>query len=102
MNLGIIMLADMMERITYQLREVAHELPHEGWQPIETAPKNGTFIDLWDDKYMYRITDARWAYHYWENGKPIGEKSWGPSDRDGPFCGKPTHWMPLPKKPEER
>lgn len=70
------------------------------WQPIETAPKDGTTIDLWDSYYGHRVTNARRAYHYWENGKPIREKSWGRNDTDGPFVGNPTHWMPLPKPPE--
>jgi len=70
------------------------------WQPIETAPKDGTVIDLWDGHYKHRVVNARWANHYWMNGVPIREKSWGSNDRDGPFCDKPTHWMPLPKPPE--
>jgi len=102
MNLGVIMLVEIMERTLYQLREVAHALPDEvQWRPIETAPKDGTVIDLWDWKYMHRVTDACWRHHYWENGKPLGEKSWGAGDRDGPFVMEPTHWMPLPKRPED-
>jgi hypothetical protein len=71
------------------------------WQPIETAPKDGTTIDLWDGHYKHRVVNAQWKHHYWMNGVPIREKSWGSNDRDGPFCDKPTHWMPLPKSPEE-
>lgn len=71
----------------------------DSWQPIETAPKDGTVIDLWDGHYGVRVTNARWDHHYWLNGVPQGEKSWGRDDRDGPFCAKPTHWMPLPTPP---
>lgn len=103
MNLGLIIIADMMEmmeRLTYHLRDVAAQLPDDAqWKPIETAPKDGTIIDLWDDMYKCRVTGARWAHHRCENGKPIGEKSWGRNSIDGPFVGIPTHWMPLPKPP---
>lgn len=69
------------------------------WQPIETAPKDGSVIYLWDAHYRCRVTGAKWDFHYWMNGVSQGEKSWGAGDRDGPFCGKPTHWMPIPSPP---
>ena len=76
----------------------------QAWQPIETAPKDGTVIDLWDADWKRRIVGASWACHYWMNGKPQREPSWGPDDRDGPFCSRPTHWMthwmPLPPAPQ--
>lgn len=71
----------------------------EGWRPIETAPKDGTTIDLWDDDWKIRICNARWAFHYWLEGRPQGDKAWGPDHRDGPFCSHLTHWMPLPAAP---
>jgi hypothetical protein len=70
------------------------------WQPIETAPKDGTVIDLWDAYCKCRVVNASWAHHYFLNSKPQNEKSWGRDDRDGPFCAKPTHWMPLPEAPK--
>ena len=72
------------------------------WQPIETAPLDGTYIDLWDGYMNCRVTDAAWTYHYYRNGKPEGPKSWGIDSRDWAFCEKPTHWMPIPKPPEEK
>ena len=63
------------------------------WQPIETAPKDGTFIEAyaaftgliavawWSPATSY--SDARWRWNIaeeLENMKP-----------------RPTHWRPLPR-----
>lgn len=72
------------------------------WQPIETAPKDGTFVDLWAGGR--RWTDCRFG--------PVDYKlvpGWG---RDGGnahehgYSGKtvdevkdPTHWMQIPAPP---
>lgn len=59
------------------------------WQPIETAPKDGTAILVWTGR---RCTCANWSnrqFKRWNNG-------WD-HDRNG-FID-PTHWMPLPEPP---
>ena len=54
------------------------------WQPIETAPKNGSYILLATPKG--RIADGFWSPVY-------GVWSW-------PYVMiEPTHWMPLPELP---
>ena len=56
-----------------------------GWQPIETAPKDGSRVMLW--------IDGGSEFGFW-NGR-----SWD----DGDFVndlGAATHWMPLPPPPE--
>jgi hypothetical protein len=65
------------------------------WQPIETAPKDGTLIDLWDDDACRRLPDCkwhdgRWRQRYAENGTffIIYE---GEDDL--------SHWMPRPGSP---
>jgi hypothetical protein len=72
----------------------------EGWRPIETAPKDGTKVDLWrlSDKWQAvaegrRITDAwfadgRWRHEDYDYGH---ERS---------VSGHITHWMPLPEGPK--
>jgi hypothetical protein len=59
------------------------------WQPISTAPRDGTLVDLWGAEYGDRIPDAYWHTH--ENCW------WAPSmyyDLAGPIYGNVTHWMP--------
>lgn len=73
------------------------------WQPIETAPKDGTEI------LLCRATDA--------DGDPITDEAWGifvqvaawwGSEEWIVYCSmiceprlhfEPTHWMPLPQNP---
>jgi hypothetical protein len=77
------------------------------WQPIETAPKDGTTILLWlrerqnsggrrtaypviDDLRVghWVITDGYGRWRYLTNGYAYGQ--------DNTF----THWMPLPEPPK--
>lgn len=63
------------------------------WQPIETAPKDGTKILLGcpaSRGYSGVVEKCYW--HKWDNGKG---KWW-----DWVTPDKPTHWMPLPTPPE--
>lgn len=76
--------------------EAANVLDRE-WQPIETAPKDGTEIDLWTaDGSWGRIPDCKWR----GKGEDAcwytrGDRGWDPV---GGFVL--THWMPLPAPPE--
>lgn len=56
-----------------------------GWQPIESAPKDGTEIDLWANK---RQTNCLFTQGKWYNS------------RSYQVCN-PTHWMHLPEPPKE-
>jgi hypothetical protein len=80
------------------------------WQPIETAPKDGTVIDLWaqsmelisrdgDDlrpSVAFRVPDAIWFDGYWTDadGNPHPHL-------EGFTNITFTHWMPLPSPPPE-
>lgn len=90
-----------------------------GWQPIETAPKDGTpilifqpsgqrnsympidalkegeFTYRWDDPRLLWFDDARWAIGYW---RPYPNGGWG--NRNSATV-TPSHWMPLPTPPEQ-
>jgi hypothetical protein len=67
-----------------------------GWQPIETAPKDGTEFDVWNAYSEERIANVRWDgkhfVHWW-----IG----GFDSMDYCRIERPTHWMPLPAPPKE-
>jgi hypothetical protein len=57
------------------------------WQPIETAPKDGTEI-----------------FACWSASKTVSVVSWfgdawADANRDEVYVSPPTHWMPLPPPP---
>lgn len=66
------------------------------WQPIETAPKDGTHVDLWacsggDPRFGDRYTDAAFIRGKWRYSS--GADGWLE------VSYMPTHWMPLPNPP---
>lgn len=70
------------------------------WQPIETAPKDGT------DILVTVGTGGRCHVVAWldEHGEPSAEYGWWRVDdnKHGPYSlrgASPTHWMPLPDPP---
>lgn len=71
------------------------------WQPISTAPKDGTpFLILgMNDGEFWEVPEVA----YWESDMPYegtpGFVEYGNAS-DGTYWN-PTHWMPLPPKPEE-
>ncbi len=58
------------------------------WQPIETAPKDGTAILVWDGVSVRVVTYMHDDEH--------GEAVWFP---DGMPFVRASHWMPLPAPP---
>lgn len=69
----------------------------ENWQPIETAPKDGTRFLAYQAPFGISIVhrhdaggEARNPRHHYE--------CWALDDRYGHPC-KPTHWQPLPEPP---
>ena len=64
------------------------------WQPIETAPKDGTLIlGAW--QCLNKTWDMN-AMFYSEEG---GDGWW--VEYHGDYQHDPTHWMPLPEPPKE-
>lgn len=57
------------------------------WQPIETAPRDGTRVLVWDGKHGGHYVARYDEDDLWEWGNDL--------------CGslEPTHWMPLPPEP---
>lgn len=77
------------------------------WQPIETAPKDGTTVQVHSSRWLEPCSASFSSREYFEKeyGDPEHmEEGWYPS------CGflfdlpeitiKPTHWMPLPAAPD--
>ncbi|WP_148716450.1 DUF551 domain-containing protein [Chitinolyticbacter meiyuanensis] len=86
--------------------EAARLVP-EGWRPIETAPKDGTVVDVWHEEF------GRYAGYYWglpyhscgEMGR-LCDSDWHDlepgwvDEFNEPVSGEGfTHWMPLPTAP---
>lgn len=78
------------------------------WQPIATAPKDGTLIDLWLPKSRQRTTRCYWGRPQHTCGENEGYCDSCP-DHDGWVDGEdftlgytseePSHWMPMPAAP---
>lgn len=78
-----------------------------GWQPIETAPKDGTEIGVW---LVFTPTQEDWRTGLggferfdvasWDAGcsNPGWEREQGWQTH---WVGEPTHWMPLPEPPSK-
>ena len=87
-------------------RELAHPqcgVEAGGWRPIETAPKDGTVIDVLVEYSLdgKRISCQREADVTFEAGEWLAPNGyaveWGP-DEYGQKATV-THWMPLPAPP---
>ena len=70
------------------------------WQPIETAPKDGTMVDLWGINHLThnkrgeRIVNASWGVCTDWMGNELEDWRHGRGEDY-----QPTHWMPLPPPP---
>jgi hypothetical protein len=85
---------------------VATPPPAAQWQPIETAPRDGTVIDLWIDDN--RWSDCRWGLpghscgedgHYCDSEWHSLDEGWVCISLNQELSMSPTHWMPLPPEP---
>ena len=72
---------------------IAEDKPGDGWRPIDSAPRDGTVIDVWIGE---RRTNVRWvkARSGWWRVNPDGSlNEYGERELT------PTHWRPLPSPP---
>lgn len=75
------------------LPEIA-DIATQGWQPIETAPRDGTwFWGFWPDCHedQNRYCSTSWLDDS-DESRFVDDSDW----RD---WQQPTHWMPLPPPP---
>ena len=89
------------------------------WQPIETAPKDGTRIivaqiGLVHDVGGHMVGTEEWKKIIFEDEPALTKVLWVVGSRWSDLCRKgnpcwhdgldklipPTHWMPLPEPPE--
>lgn len=96
------------KRSLSKAREIVEYLENrktDPWQPIETAPKDGTFILACVKGFTPAV--AQWAtdfrpegeFTFLESGMFAKESHWDEMIADSdPW--QPTHWMPLPAAPE--
>jgi hypothetical protein len=79
------------------------------WQPIETAPKDGTVVDLWvkeSNGVAERWSDCCWDNRFNEHARKRSEMEfvdgwWSGSCPIGYSGETVSHWMPLPPPPAE-
>ena len=66
------------------------------WRPIDTAPEN-TPIDVWSERYKERCPNAVFIAGVW-----FEVKQFSPWEKiQAPSSFNPTHWMPIPTKPNQ-
>lgn len=78
-----------------EARDRSAQVEDMGWRPIEEAPKDATFVDLWNSSLNARVTDCLWSRGEW--------KKWDETDQeylaveDGA-----THFMFVPQPPVKK
>ena len=90
----------------YSLPALSQLLEAVTWQPISTAPRDGTTILIAGGTYYYDasmssepskftgVTEARWDGDGWNGG-------YG-SEYDGEYWHEPTVWLRKPTPPEDK
>lgn len=68
------------------------------WQPIASAPRDGSLIDLWVDGE--RLPDCFWFTPEWTVGQ--WQQKYAETSPGCSFAvqGNPTHWMQRPEPPQ--
>lgn len=93
-----------------KMAAAAIEAYGDSWQPIETAPKDGTDVLLFTDTRASDTVSMRIYLHtggehftavqigFWEDAIDAPMRKERPGWRTDKI-GEPTHWMPLPDYP---
>jgi hypothetical protein len=89
--------------LVWLINELIYEREHvaapegrepEGWQPIETAPKDGYILAVGCNGTQ-RVIPVHWVSDFFEGDTAV-ESGWY---LEGMKLARPTHWMPLPAPP---
>lgn len=67
--------------------------PGEGWQDIDSAPRDGTHILLYVKPDEHREKDVGVDVGFYVTHRDDDFWAWS-------YVARPTHWMPLPSPPE--
>jgi len=81
-------LADEVDRLT---SHILNDGAFQEWQPIKTAPIDGTRIIVARNELVEPVTEAVWSFVECKFVTPL-VREWF----------QPTHWMPLPSPPQEK
>jgi len=86
---------DLYESLKAENERLRTELDKRKWQPIETAPRDGTRIIVNQSNTMFhKFAEVHWGQ------APNYKIGWVGHDNEGTYLSKnPTHWMPLPDAP---
>ena len=96
--------------LTYSATRIAAEekadailalIREEAWQPIETAPKDGTEFQAWlvDQNDEPICWEPRCRFDHHGNFQVWERVDFDLADWDTQFWFRPTHWMPQPEPP---
>ena len=88
------------------LNEFEAKIKGNVWMPIETAPKDGSQILIFE-KRVYKLDDEEIFIARWEKGTCWASNDFrdyigwhiGSNDEIDCWAENPTHWMPLPAVP---
>ena len=83
---------EMYEALEDQLAAAQEEIPNEtAWQPIETAPKDGSWIVVTSTHNQYYRACVQFYDCNWCDTREV--------THDDLMENAATHWIPMPKSP---
>jgi hypothetical protein len=94
-----ILLDTSIDYTSWDINEVG-SIEMTDWQPIETAPKDGTAILIWPAQSALTGSTECMIISYvvrWHDWK----ESWIEASGEEYDTFYPTHWMPLPPPPKK-
>jgi hypothetical protein len=84
----------VLEALTTMQAREATLIREREWQPIETAPKDGTEVLIFDANAKKGYVGDTPNVAYWDDSREAGW--WGSYETEQTRPHTPTHWMPLP------